>query len=203
MFPSKELTRANQITLLRMLLVPVFVVLVIAGKNSVAAYRYTPLIVFCIAALLDFLDGYIARKFKEESRLGAMLDPLADKLLMISALFVLISRDAGTFFGKIPSWFLAVVLIREAVLIIGAGVVFVMNGTVKIQTRLVGKIATVAQAILVVLALSGAPRQFLEWWILPTTFFVVSAGMQAVIDGMGQIRSSSGVKIFSRESERV
>jgi cardiolipin synthase len=203
MFPSKELTRANQITLLRILLVPVFVVLVIAGKNSVAAYRYTPLIVFCIAALLDFLDGYIARKFKEESRLGSMLDPLADKLLMISALLVLITCDAGTFFGKIPVWFLAVVLIREAVLIIGAGVVFVMNGTVRIQTRLVGKTATVAQAILVVLALSGAPHQLLEWWILPTTLFVVFAGMLAVMDGMKQIRSSTGDKILNGESERI
>ncbi|MEK6693258.1 MAG: CDP-alcohol phosphatidyltransferase family protein, partial [Nitrospirota bacterium] len=91
----------NTITLLRILLIPVFILLLISPNpfNALAAA-----FVFTIASLTDWLDGYIARKSGQVTKLGILLDPIADKLLIAAALILLVDMD------KIPSW-IAVVII--------------------------------------------------------------------------------------------
>src|SRR5512142_2778433 len=100
--PVSRLTLANKITIVRILLVPVFVMFAVYyirgfGREDNEWQRFVATIIFLTAAVTDGLDGYIARRYAQKSRLGTLLDPLADKLLLVSAL-VLFSIDNGEAF---------------------------------------------------------------------------------------------------------
>src|SRR3989449_11167147 len=110
---------ANWLTTLRILLIPVFVTLLVYRRPGWA------FLVFCAASLTDMLDGYIARRRGTQTRLGAFLDPVADKLLMTSAFVTL------TYLKVIPFWIAAVVVSRDLVLSVGVLVIHVAGGTVQ------------------------------------------------------------------------
>ena len=93
-------TTANKITMLRVLLVPVFMLLAYCGKLTAA------FIVYVIACLSDFLDGYIARHYNQTSDFGKFADPLADKMLVVAALCFFADK------GQMPGWIVAVVVFR-------------------------------------------------------------------------------------------
>ncbi len=95
------MTTASKITLARVALIPVFMVLLLLGFNFLA------LVVFAVASLTDFVDGYIARNYNQTSDFGKFLDPLADKLLVTSAMLIFIQQ------GRMPAWVVMVVLARE------------------------------------------------------------------------------------------
>lgn len=95
------MTTATKFTLLRVILIPVFMVLFYMGYNVAA------LSVFIFASLTDLLDGYIARHYNQTSDLGKFLDPLADKLLVFAAMLILVE------FGRFPAWAVMIVLTRE------------------------------------------------------------------------------------------
>src|SRR5713101_7896447 len=109
---------ANWLTTLRILLIPVFVTLLVYRRPGWA------FLVFCAASLTDMLDGYIARRRGTQTRLGAFLDPVADKLLMTSAFVTL------TYLKVIPFWIAAVVVSRDLILSVGVVVIHVAGGTV-------------------------------------------------------------------------
>lgn len=95
------MTTASKITLLRVAMIPVFMILLLLGYNIPA------LIVFIVASCTDFVDGYIARHYHQVSNFGKFLDPLADKLLVISCMVIFIQ------WGRMPAWAVMVVLARE------------------------------------------------------------------------------------------
>ena len=95
------MTTASKITLVRVALLPVFMALLLMG------YNWFALIVFAIASLTDFVDGYIARHYNQTSDFGKFLDPLADKLLVTAAMLVFVQ------WGRMPSWVVMIVLSRE------------------------------------------------------------------------------------------
>ncbi|HET7153372.1 MAG TPA: CDP-diacylglycerol--glycerol-3-phosphate 3-phosphatidyltransferase [Candidatus Kapabacteria bacterium] len=99
-------TLANQITFLRILLTPVFVVLMLSGQNALVQWA---LIVYVIAAVTDFYDGYVARRMGGESRFGKFLDPLADKFLTVAAFVCFIYLDL------IPLWMVVIVVSRDII----------------------------------------------------------------------------------------
>lgn len=101
------MTLANKITWVRVALVPVFMVLFILSSGTTGVLMTAALVVFIIASISDFVDGHIARRYNQTSDLGKFLDPLADKLLVISAMTVLCQ------WNKFPAWALMVVLARE------------------------------------------------------------------------------------------
>ena len=94
-------TTANKITLLRIALIPVFLALAYTG------HRFPALLVFIVASLSDLLDGYIARHYNQVSNFGKFMDPLADKVLVLSAMCFLVEK------GQMPGWVVAVILFRE------------------------------------------------------------------------------------------
>ena len=97
------MTTANKITILRILLIPFFAFEVLSYRNGGAeTHRWIGLAAFLAAAILDGVDGYVARRFHQKSELGAVLDPLADKLLLVCAI-VLLSLD-HPHFNTIPLW---------------------------------------------------------------------------------------------------
>ena len=94
-------TTANKITLLRVALIPVFLI------HAYLGYRIPAVVVFILASLSDLLDGYIARHYNQVSNIGKFLDPLADKVLVLSAMCFLVEK------GQMPGWSMAVILFRE------------------------------------------------------------------------------------------
>ena len=101
------MTTASKITLARVALIPVYMVLMYASQGSAGVYMWSALMVFIVASLTDFVDGYIARKYNQVSDFGKFLDPLADKLLTIAAMAMFCQ------WGKFPAWALMIVLTRE------------------------------------------------------------------------------------------
>ena len=129
------LTLANQLTLLRIMLVPAFVVLVV--------YHYlgTALIVFAVAGLTDALDGLIARRSGQKSTLGAWLDPMADKLLALSTFIVLTIPGLGLA-NPLPIWLTVSIITRDAVIVLTVAIVNLAIGPRTFRPSVYGKIAT-------------------------------------------------------------
>ena len=127
-------TVANQLTMLRMALVPAFVMLALARQWSWA------LVVFVVAGLTDALDGYVARHSGQITRLGAMLDPVADKLLTGSAYVVL--TWGGVAACVLPVWLTVTLLFRDAMLVAGVIVVNLTVGPIEFPPSRLGKAST-------------------------------------------------------------
>ena len=170
---------ANWLTTLRILLIPVFVTLLVYRRAGWAV------LVFCAASLTDLLDGYIARKRGTQTRLGAFLDPVADKLLMTSAFITL------TYLKVIPFWIAAVVVSRDLILSVGVVVIHVAGGTVHPTPSWLGKASTLFQmttALTAMLAfyfkmLMALPRA--AAWV--TAFFTIASGLQYLVLGLKQL----------------
>ena len=132
----KNMNLPNKLTCLRMLLVPVFVAFMLNGYNVIAG------IVFIIASITDTMDGYIARKYNMITVFGKFMDPLADKLLVCSAMICLVALD------RIPAWVVIVIIAREFI-ISGFRLVAAQKGIV-IAAGWSGKIKTVVQMVMVI-----------------------------------------------------
>src|ERR1041385_2882524 len=144
------MTTANKITILRILLIPFFVVEVLYYvKEGHELHRTLALLSFAVAAICDGVDGYIARRYNQRSELGAILDPLADKLLLVSGI-VLLSFDHGPYLQTIPLWLTGTIIGRDILLLVGLILIQMMVGKVAVRPRVLGKIATVLQMIVLV-----------------------------------------------------
>jgi CDP-diacylglycerol--glycerol-3-phosphate 3-phosphatidyltransferase len=133
-------TIPNLLTLFRIFVTPLFFILFFYFPTKV--FSLLASLLFALASLTDFLDGYIARRWNLETSLGKFLDPLADKLLVAVALIMLIPLD------RVPSWMVAVIIGRE-ILVTGLRVVAVTEGMVIAASRL-GKYKTVLQIVSVI-----------------------------------------------------
>ncbi|HTA94589.1 MAG TPA: CDP-alcohol phosphatidyltransferase family protein, partial [Verrucomicrobiae bacterium] len=144
------MTTANKITILRILLIPFFVVeLIYYVRSGNEAHRLAALLSFAIAAILDGVDGYIARRYHQISELGKILDPLADKLLLVSGI-VALSFNHGNFLGQIPLWLTGTIIGRDLLILLGVAVIRFTVGRIVVRPRFTGKIATVLQMAVVI-----------------------------------------------------
>ena len=134
----------NLLTLFRILLVPIFVILLIYGQTFYA------FLAFMIAGVTDVLDRFIARVFCQQTVLGAYLDPIADKLLLVTSYIVL------AIIGIIPPWLAVLVISRDIFILIGVAVLFLNHKSFEIRPTLLGKVSTFFQLATVVIALSVA-----------------------------------------------
>ncbi len=142
---------ANKLTVLRMILVPIFVVIGYLGSLGVISGEWLGIptsfwimnLIFIIASITDKLDGYIARSRNQVTTFGKFLDPLADKILVLSALVMLVE------YGKIPAWIPVIVLAREF-LVSGYRLVAVEKGGKVIAASIWGKLKTVTQMIAII-----------------------------------------------------
>jgi cardiolipin synthase len=139
---SRTLTPANQITILRLVFVPIFAILVI-GRHDTGAMA-----VLLAAAFSDILDGIVARTFRQVTPLGMALDPIADKVLMSTAFITL------SFRGALPWWLTIMVLSRDAAILILALLIILVAGYRPFHPTILGKTSTVVQVITVFVALS-------------------------------------------------
>jgi CDP-diacylglycerol--glycerol-3-phosphate 3-phosphatidyltransferase len=184
------MTTANKITILRILLVPFFVVQVlyyVSGAGEL--HRFLALASFAIAAISDGIDGYIARRFNQRSELGAILDPLADKLLVVSGI-VLLSLHHEKYLPHLPLSLTAIVISRDVLLLLGLVVIHYIGGKVVVRPHLTGKIATVFQMVCVLWALLKLSNRWLAVWTLAATLFTGISGVIYVIAGVRQLSAS-------------
>ncbi len=129
------LTIANQLTLLRMLLIPAFIVLIVEGERGGA------LAVFAVAGITDALDGIIARWSGQRTTLGAWLDPMADKLMLVSSFVVLTIPGLGLA-NRLPIWLTALVISRDVGIVITVAIVNLAVGRRTFHPTIFGKAAT-------------------------------------------------------------
>src|SRR5262245_57965889 len=130
------MTTANKVTILRILLTPFFVVEVLYYVNTASEmHRLLALITFAVAAICDGVDGYIARRYNQKSELGAILDPLADKLLLVSGVVVL-SFDHAPQLGSIPLWLTGTIIGPDVVLLLGLIVIYMTVGKATVRPRI-------------------------------------------------------------------
>jgi len=185
------MTTANKVTILRMLLIPFFVVEALYYvKTGNETFRLLATMAFAIAAICDGVDGYIARHYNQRSELGAILDPLADKLLLVSGI-ILFTFDHHPYFGSIPLWLTGTIIGRDLIILIGYGVIHATIGKVKVRPRIPGKIATVLQMISLIWILMKWDTEFPPIWFSLWTYGAAIctgiSGLLYVWDGMKQL----------------
>ncbi|HUA36871.1 MAG TPA: CDP-alcohol phosphatidyltransferase family protein [Candidatus Sulfopaludibacter sp.] len=185
------MTTANKITILRILLIPFFVVeLIYYLQTGNEIHHLLALLSFAATAILDGVDGYIARRYNQKSELGAILDPLADKLLLVSAIIAL-SFNRSPHLGQIPLWLTGTVLGRDVLLLIGIAVIRLTVGKVTVRPRLIGKVATVFQMAVVIWVLLDWDRDLnARWftaWTTGAAVFTGISGLLYVFDGIRQL----------------
>ena len=139
------------------------------------------------------MDGYIACRYSQRSELGAILDPIADKLLLVSGVVVL-SFDHGPLLGQIPLWLTVTIIGRDSLLLIGLVVIQITVGKVTIQPRIVGKIATVLQMITLVWLLLKWDKdwgaRWIGFWTISAAICTAGSGLLYVLDGVRQLSAS-------------
>ncbi len=183
------MTTANKVTIARIFLVPVFIVLILYYiRTDVEWFRFWAIICFAIASIADGLDGYIARHYNQRSELGAVLDPLADKLLLVSAI-VLLSLDSHSLFVRFPLWLTGIIIGRDLIVLLGLGVIRFMVGKVTVRPRLVGKAATVLQMAAVLWTLLRWDAAALRYLTSLAGIFTGLSGVLYVLDGVRQLNA--------------
>jgi cardiolipin synthase (CMP-forming) len=194
------MTTANKVTILRILLIPFFVVEVLYYvRNGNEIHRLLAVASFGVASIFDGVDGYIARRYNQRSELGAILDPLADKLLLVSGI-VLLSFDHSPFLATVPLWLTGTIIGRDFLLLVGLLVIQVTVHKFSVRPRILGKLATVLQMAVVLWVLLKWDEHWLLALTLSAAFTTGGSGLLYLFDGMRQLSahpSSSPAKVSS------
>src|SRR5688500_6066682 len=171
MSSSRIVTVPNMLTVFRMVLIPVFVTLLFYQRFVLA------LAVFVIDGLTDGLDGILARRFQQESQLGTVLDPIADKLMMVTAFIVLSMRSI---FPQplpshlpIPFWVTIAVISRDVFIVVGAAAINIMTGFRGFRPSWLGKVNSTVQIIAIAIIIFAASFPYGTGYYLPTLYVVV------------------------------
>lgn len=189
------------LTMLRLLLLPFFLLALVSGPDHLAgAARWWAIGIFVVMALTDKLDGYLARKLNQTSKLGAILDPVADKLLITCTVFLLaVDRIAPAGYA-IPWWVVTCVYSKDVVTVLGILILFSLIGPLHIRARWLGKASTFLQLLLVLLTLVSADLAGLHraatdttlralWWIVAAVSLATT--VDYVIEGVRRLRAAN------------
>lgn len=170
--PASEykITLATKFTIFRILAVPVIIYAMVNHWWGIAFG------LFMMAALSDTIDGYLARNFGQATVLGACLDPLADKLLILAIYFTLAFVQSPLF--TIPLWFVCLVLVKELLQIIGAFILFIRTGTLEIRPTVLGKLTMAVQVLFIVWLFTC---YFFHWLPVKTYDFMLGAVLILVL----------------------
>ncbi len=170
---SRIITLPNVLTIIRMVLIPVFVSMLFYQRFVLA------LLIFVIAGITDGLDGLFARRFRQQSQLGRILDPIADKLMLVTSFVVLSMR--GVFptplprHLPIPFWVTITVLSRDVFILIGAAAINIVTGFRNFRPSFPGKVSTAVQIVAVAAVMLAARVRIGAGYYLPTLYTAVFA----------------------------
>lgn len=182
-----SLTFANKITIARILAVPFFIVAVLYYSPEKDYLRWVALGVFLFAVISDVVDGYIARTQRQQSRAGAILDPLADKVLLISAFICLYKVGVQFAVLRFPIWLVVAVISRDVILLIGGTLIHMIHGSLPIEVTVWGKAATFFQVLSVLGMLVQWPATVVFWFL--AVLFTGISGLHYIYNGMKVINT--------------
>ncbi len=200
------MTTANKITVTRILLIPVFVMMAIYyGRGLQKGHprewqRIAAIFLFLVASASDGLDGYVARRYNQRSRLGVVLDPIADKGLLLAAIITL-SFSNWTY--EFPLWFPVLVITRDVVIVIGTALLHYLVGEVQVRPSWMGKTATALQMVAISMVLlqlnffsrtvqifgQGVEFNFLDIPVTLAGIFTLISGIGYVMRGIQQFQA--------------
>ncbi|MFH0732657.1 MAG: CDP-diacylglycerol--glycerol-3-phosphate 3-phosphatidyltransferase [Candidatus Omnitrophota bacterium] len=170
---------ANKITIVRILLIPFFVTCLIYYSPETDFLRFIALVIFAISTLTDAVDGYIARKYYQKTRLGTFLDPIADKLLILSGFVSLSIIAALPQEFKIPPWVIIIVISRDIFIILGSVIIHMITGKLDISPSTLGKLTTALQMLTVIAVLLQFKYSYCLW--IAAAFFTALSGIGYLI----------------------
>ena len=194
---SRIVTVPNLLTVFRMVLIPVFVSLLFYQRFLLA------LGIFVLAGITDGLDGLLARRFNQKSQLGTILDPIADKLMLVTSFVVLSMRSV--FPQPLPShlpvpfWVTVAVISRDVFILVGAAAINIVTGFRGFRPSMLGKINTTVQIFEIAAIIWAASVPFGSGWYLPTIYTTVFA--LAVLSGAHYVFFVSKLVNEDRRSE--
>ena len=148
---------ANKISAARIILIPFFIAAVIYSRLDIA------LALFILATISDGLDGAIARGLRQKTELGTILDPVADKMLLVSAYICLSIVSSASLKLRLPPYVPIIVISRDVIIVIGSVMVYILKGDIKISPSAIGKITTFFQMITVVSMLVQFKYSYIIW----------------------------------------
>lgn len=200
------MTTANKITIARIGMIPLFVMMAIYYGRSVQHgtpvewQRWCAIAIFLTAAASDGIDGYIARHYNQKSRLGVILDPIADKGLLLAGIITL---SFSNWAYEFPIWFPVLVIARDVVIVSGTVTLHLLNGTVRVKPSWTGKVATALQMAAIALCMLqlnlfqttfalGSLTFRVQFLDLPVWFaglFTLISGFGYVVDGIAQLQA--------------
>jgi cardiolipin synthase (CMP-forming) len=184
---------ANKLTILRILLTPIFIILlfnpawVITLSNG-KELNTVAIIIFSFAIFTDYLDGLVARKKKMKTPLGTFLDPAADKLLLVTTFITLAITKA------IPVWVMVIVISRDVILFSGWLLTYIFMGIKSISPSVLGKLTTFFQMMTIFFSLLQFPEQVnrIFWW--GAVIFTVASGINYAAAGIKLLNNEGGKK---------
>jgi len=182
--PRFSINIPNTLTILRILLAPAFVIVLLRHQ-----YLYA-LIIFAVAGISDGLDGFIAKHYNQRTVLGAFLDPIADKVLILSAYICM------AFLQIVPNWIAVIIISRDIIIALGVAVFGIFNVRFQVKPSLISKITTCLQiATVMVVLFDPAPhaiamvKSILYW---ATAGFTVLSGLHYIYSGVSMLQEALG-----------
>ena len=165
----------NKISMARIILIPFFISAVVYARLDLA------LIVFIVATISDGVDGMLARALQQKTRLGTILDPMADKLLLVSAYICLAVAGNIPEYLRMPPYVPIIVISRDVIIVLGSVVIYLIRGDISVAPSALGKITTFFQMMTIVSILARFEYSYLAWNL--TVFMTVASGIDYVMKG--------------------
>lgn len=175
----------NIITVMRIILIAPFLYAMLNDQYSMAFY------IFLVAGLSDGIDGFLARHFQWTTQFGVFMDPLADKLLMMSSFIVL------AWFGKLPLWLFVIVILRDVVIMSGIAGIFYVRGNVDFEPSMISKINTGLQVLLIGLLLFELAFHAVAAYLLEGVMYCVA--VMTLLSLMGYVWDGLRQAFFSND----
>ena len=166
---------ANKITIARIILTPLFIASIVYGRMDIA------LVFFVMAIISDGMDGFIARTRNQKTLLGTILDPVADKILLISAFICLAIVGSLPSHLRLPPYVPIIVISRDAIIVLGSVIIYVVKGDVRIKPSIWGKVTTFFQMITIVSIIIRSRYSVYVW--NTAMIFTIISGIDYMLKG--------------------
>lgn len=199
----RTLSWPNRISLFRLLAVPPFVVLLL-NQQDLSWARHAALALFVVLGLSDALDGFLARRYGQITRLGKIVDPLADKALVTCAVILLATRAGAVRGVELPNWVVVAVVGKDLWVVLGYLVLFLVMGPPKVRPTLFGKAATATQILLISAVLIAPDIDRLAPGWRPGTYLALGLGWVVVVLCVLAVASYArvGVRLVQQDEAR-
>ena len=179
---------ANKISIGRILVIPFFVASILYYQSNRGIFSYLPLILFSLAVISDGIDGFIARRFNQKTHLGTILDPIADKLLLITAYLCLSMAEGLPADIKLPAWVSVIVISRDMVIILGAIIIYIIAGKVEAEPTVLGKMTTFFQMMTIIAVLTHFQFAYILWSV--AVILTIASGIDYIVKGSRQLNET-------------